>query len=397
MPRHRTALPPEIKELIALIRQGRLFEVQRWIADGKPIRLPAEGNFIISPTEAAMKIGFHSMVECLLEHLREEEDLDGLLHMAVRLGRLDLVELMHRFGANPSTITIEDAADTSNPLILRWFEDHGVDWFTDRPLASAFRWRKRAALGSYKRMRDKIPELQDQIDEALRYHAREGDLKWVSLLTWAGANPRSAPREEEEGSYYGSAIEAAAGRGHFAVLKRLKPTPSDDLDALLSVGSSSLEVITYLVELGANPASEKGAKAMRHFMMFLDWGADHRSFGKDWRRYLEMLVFLGSKGGRWTQEEGWTHARRPLWRLSPSDAIFCMAQLVDSGVFSQEVFKELVRTPKLKEILKDWSPGAKRLREFAGLKEPEAPQYRSSGGSSRGGGYKRSWWARKQE
>jgi hypothetical protein len=65
MPKHRTPLPPEIKELIQLIRQGRLFEVQQWIKDGRPIRLPEEGHFIISPILAAMRTGFHSMIEAL--------------------------------------------------------------------------------------------------------------------------------------------------------------------------------------------------------------------------------------------------------------------------------------------------------------------------------------------
>ena len=49
MPKHRTPLPPEIKELIQLIRQGRLFEVQQWLKEGKPYRLPQEGFFINSP------------------------------------------------------------------------------------------------------------------------------------------------------------------------------------------------------------------------------------------------------------------------------------------------------------------------------------------------------------
>ncbi len=33
---------------------------------------------------------------------------------------------------------------------------------------------------------------QEQADRALRHFCFEGDLKWVSLLMWAGADPRSA-------------------------------------------------------------------------------------------------------------------------------------------------------------------------------------------------------------
>jgi hypothetical protein len=83
MPKHRTPLPPEIKELIQLIRQGRLFEVQQWIKAGKPIRLPEVGHFIISPMLAAMRTGFHSMIEVLLEALKNEADTDHMLYEAV--------------------------------------------------------------------------------------------------------------------------------------------------------------------------------------------------------------------------------------------------------------------------------------------------------------------------
>jgi hypothetical protein len=85
MPRERTALPPEIKELIQLIRQGRLFEVQDWIAAGKSIRLPREGSFSTSPTLAAVRAGNHSMVQVLLGELSQEEDLQRLLWEAPTL------------------------------------------------------------------------------------------------------------------------------------------------------------------------------------------------------------------------------------------------------------------------------------------------------------------------
>ena len=40
------------------------------------------------------------MVEIFLEALSKEFDLDVFLHEAVHMNRLDLIELLHRFGAN---------------------------------------------------------------------------------------------------------------------------------------------------------------------------------------------------------------------------------------------------------------------------------------------------------
>lgn len=53
----------------------------------------------------------------------------------------------------------------------------------------------KAALGSYldcKRARPELPErLQEQANMVLRQACQDEDLKWVSLLVWLGANPRS--------------------------------------------------------------------------------------------------------------------------------------------------------------------------------------------------------------
>jgi hypothetical protein len=79
--------------------------------------------------------------------------------------------------------------------MMRYFLDNGADAITDGPFAEAFKSRVRTALNAFIEYKKKHPEvaedLQEQIDRALRYSAGEGDLKWVSLLLWGGANPRS--------------------------------------------------------------------------------------------------------------------------------------------------------------------------------------------------------------
>lgn len=82
-----------------------------------------------------------------------------------------------------------------DPNVIRYFLDRGADFVTGYPFAFAFGEKIRTSLGPWKECKQKYPhlaaQLQEQADRALRHFCFEGDLKWVSLLLWAGANPRS--------------------------------------------------------------------------------------------------------------------------------------------------------------------------------------------------------------
>ena len=378
MPRYRTALPNDLKELIGLIRQGRLYDVRQWIDDGKNIRLPEEGHFILSPMLAAVRTGFHSMVELLLEQLSKEEDLDGLLHEAVCAGRLDLIELLHRFGADPKSIEYDTVASTHNPLILRWFEDRGIDLESDYPLASAFRWRKRAALGTYMRHRKAMPHLQMQLNMALRYHAAAGDLKWVCLLLWAGADPRAQvpkldsdyPEDEER---KGTALADAVLHGHMEIIRKFKIDPKkDDLNGLLHATwlTANREIIEMLIELGADPAGDRSIETVRTYVQSLGWALESNSpFRRDYRELTESLCLLARKGARWIApgKRDFRSLRVGLSQTDRSTALDILRKLVYAGFFSEEVFRTLVNTPRMKKVINPGLFGNSDLWDFAGL------------------------------
>ncbi len=67
--------------------------------------------------------------------------------------------------------------------------DHGIDAETDQPFARALCYPKHRYLGVYMRYRKKYPTFKRQLNLALRHLARQGNLKWVSLLMWAGGDP----------------------------------------------------------------------------------------------------------------------------------------------------------------------------------------------------------------
>src|SRR5262249_31334717 len=77
------------------------------------------------------------------------------------------------------------------PQIVESLVDRGADLRKGNPLAYALCQRIQTALRILKRYRGQFPDLQSQADIALRHHCKEGNLKWVSLLLWAGADPYS--------------------------------------------------------------------------------------------------------------------------------------------------------------------------------------------------------------
>src|ERR1044071_8347908 len=88
----------EIKPLIEMCKAGRLFAVQEWIAEGKPVNphpFPRRSNHARAPLDIAIESGFHSLVEVLLKG-GAEIDLDGwnwTMARALRARRFDFVQL----------------------------------------------------------------------------------------------------------------------------------------------------------------------------------------------------------------------------------------------------------------------------------------------------------------
>ena len=81
-PHAKLPLPDDIKELIGLVREGKLFAVQKWIAEGK--RTVSPESYHNTPIEVALRSGFHSLVEVLLKAVVEQKIKDDLLTSALR-------------------------------------------------------------------------------------------------------------------------------------------------------------------------------------------------------------------------------------------------------------------------------------------------------------------------
>src|SRR3954451_7815997 len=102
-----------IAPLIELCKAGRLFDVQQWIAQGKPVNpppIPPKGARTKSPLEFAIERGFHSMVQVLLEGgaVQEPSGYDSPMNRALKARRLDMVQLLVEHGFDPKTVDMNE-------------------------------------------------------------------------------------------------------------------------------------------------------------------------------------------------------------------------------------------------------------------------------------------------
>ncbi len=193
----------DIKPLVELCKAGRLFEVQAWIAAGNPVNPPPppdKGARRKCPLQLAVEMRFHSLVQVLLEGGAMINDGSyNALEQALSKRRLDLIELLVGNGADIKSVEMTSVFCTWDPAIMEYFIGQGADVEAGYPLAEALSWKIQTALGVFKRHKDRFPSFQKQVNMALRHHCMEGNLKWVSLLLWVGADPfAKGPTSPEE-------------------------------------------------------------------------------------------------------------------------------------------------------------------------------------------------------
>jgi ankyrin repeat protein len=376
-PKKRDPLPNDLKEFVALCRSGKLFAVQQWINSGKSCRWRA-GNFGSRPLGVAVEKGFHSLMEVLLRTGVDQDEKDWALSYAVSSRRLDLIELLVEYGADPNSISFDEVICCRHPQIIRWFIEQGVDLETDWPIAQAFKYRHREFLGIYMGLRDTFPSARLQAAMALRIHAREGNLKWVSLLMWAGADPRwIVPDLEHDppNENLGSALEDAVKYSRIEIVKKIGIDPArDNPSALLGECwmCTSPELVRLLIEAGADPNSDiDDRNPMQALMQNFEWSLDSRFSSHDSRGAIECLKIAAAAGGRWrpNNENQLRYFRRAIAKTSDYSAVEYLRELIDCGAIEQQIFAELMRTPRMKQILTAGIPGVVRLREFAGIRK----------------------------
>lgn len=408
--------PDEIEPLRQMCREGRLFEAQEWVRQGNPVALkvlPPRGRRRNNPLCVALDKGFHSLVKVLLDAGApvEEGNYHALYH-AVELRRRDLVELLIEHGANVKDISMQTVLATWDRKLVDMFIANGANLVDDKPIAWGLANKIRITLGVFKQYVRQYPELREQVDIALRYHAGEGHAKWVALCLWAGADPWSRGPEEapdwdapvydryydaEDEDYeptYRSAVELAVMRGHCEVLQQKKflTAPDPKRPASMQVFDNiwwlrDSRVVKLLLEHAHKPKlyKDRCSNLITHLLCTLDrdiFESRDRLVRRDIDTYraeqqLEMIRLLIAEGAIWQPKDNdeIKRVRQTLIQMAPKYTFELVQMVHDHQAARRRDLEELIRTQTMVQILKRRSRQIPAL--VAGLPEElsgEAPK-----------------------
>jgi hypothetical protein len=320
-----------------------------------------------------LETGFHSLIELLLRHEESQQVKNDVLRRALFMDLPEVVQLALAHGAEITSVPFLDVLLTGDRGLVASFIERGADPIADHPFARAFhQLRVKTTIGSYldcRRIRpDLVKGLQRQADMALRQFAQDGNLKWVSLLMWAGADPRSSGgtvEDADDSEWSTTALHEACGSGNVNVLKRLQPNPSDDLPGMLERAAerANSDTLEYLLGLGADPNDKPdgGSSALDACIRILGWEELERVEHGDFATYEESpqkpsrgrrsIRVLLRHGAVWTPDISTLDAtRRILYRLEPELLLGLLGQLRarDTG---EAVLAELLRVRQLRRFV----------------------------------------------
>jgi hypothetical protein len=207
------------------------------------------------------------------------------------------------------------------------------------------------------------------MDMALRQFCQDGNLKWVSLLMWAGADPRSrGPVLDDEDraddpEFQTSALEEACGSRNIEAVRRLKPNRTDNLAAMFDRAAfySDRDVLAYLLEMGANPndRADGGSSALETCIRHLGWEDFDRVRYNYPTTYQtpaykvsttrDAIKLLVQHGAMWKPDPSTLNAtRRILYRIEPDVTVELIGQLLKNENGEAGV-QELLRVPRMRQ------------------------------------------------
>lgn len=235
-------------DLVRLCREGRVYEVEKWIRDGTPIqaldyRHGARSHRLDSPLRVAIETKQFDLARLLLcNGFLPDLEQESPLELVLRSKAKGYLELLLSWGADPKRVRPVTILDTYDVSLMESFWESGVDLTKEHVLAQtlALETSNKPAYGWAKRHRDD-PRIARELAIALGDAVMEGREKAVQLLLRAGADPHrkvpslrfTSPADEDEPENQVSAVEWAVTGGKGGLLRRLKPNPDlDDFEDL---------------------------------------------------------------------------------------------------------------------------------------------------------------------
>lgn len=356
-----------IEPLLALCSNGKLYEVEAWLADGRPIQFQPPVDRKQRRRSTALQIavsrGFHSLVALLLANGYDPNgDYYECLSPAVRAKDNAMVELLLRFGANPHSVDFCTVLETCDRTIMDRFVEAGVDPCQDNAVARALSFKGRPILGFIKQYRDRFPGLQRQIDIALHVFVGEESLRGVALMLWLGADPHAETpaTAENDGavSVFGdSAFQSALWSKKPEIIAQFlkRPIPSKWLNVLLAGAGhkSRPDLVRRLLDEGANPnfIDEEGYPVLHGFIHGLTWRYANPS-NEEREHALQALELILKAGAKLAPDERNLKWLRRDFAASESKIVVPLLELLHKyAAFTPEQLHELTRTPAVRKVL----------------------------------------------
>jgi hypothetical protein len=146
--RETTADLDALSELLQICRDGRLYDIERWIRDGRPLQADLDvARTQRRPTSAlriALEAGNHALVLLLLCNGYDPNLEHGCpLDDALAARRWDLLDLLLAWGADPHQADLGEVFGTYRSELFRRFRDMGVNLTADHALAEALAYHTR--------------------------------------------------------------------------------------------------------------------------------------------------------------------------------------------------------------------------------------------------------------
>ncbi len=358
--------PSPSSELMILVREGRLFDLQRWIGERKPLRFGESNRSVV--LRAAIETGFHSMVETMLKAATwSPEELGDALRICLYPRRPALAELVINAGASFQAVDFGDVCMTMNASLMKRFLHEGGDPAKDNAFARALSdYKAKPLLGFYREMRGEYPVLNSQAALALYQAVDERNLRWTSLLVWAGADPLlPVPYGLDDKWGETESMTTAADQAcwladdRFFKAMRLKPTKEQALEFCRSVAFKPTVAKFEMLLRGFS--AEDLNQGERRSCRFLEDLVGDREMRFSWSppdseedtHRIQCIEFLLDRGARWNpSDEGIREARRGLATHKGLYVVQVIRLLLyTAGASDVHVVWEVCRTEKLKSLI----------------------------------------------
>jgi hypothetical protein len=362
----------ELRELVQLCLAGRVYDVERWIQDGRPIQALAYKRprkpAVVSPILTAIRKNHRDLVLLLLcNGYRldlEAKDGNSVLDEALTIRAFDILDLLLEWGADPTTVSTYNVIDTYRADLIERFWRAGVDYTADPEFAVYLAHTVNKPVYGWLRRNRSDQRLQDALDVALLEAVTEDKELPTRLLLWAGANPHRAvpmvrelgrPDAWDSGAVFSSASAAITfGRHQLFDLLRIGAMP--DLEAQFSWAHDSWT----LKKLAAIRRPSTWSEIIVAFIGRL-WQPFALSSSWDVR---DALGFIASSGGKLViaSPEQMSSLRRVLLNVRETDTfLWLLRWLRNEKHCLPAIYQEVIRTASMRQKIGGLSVGARYL------------------------------------